>query len=73
MFETDCKTLAEALISQIVSTNEFGYLVSCCRSLVANNPNSVVSFIRRQANKVAYSIVRVSFSHTSFIIMNEMH
>ena len=73
MFETDCKTLVEALISQIVSTNEFGDLVFRCRSLVANNPDSVVSFIRRLANKVAYNIVRVSLSHTSFMIMNEMH
>jgi len=33
LFETDCKTLVEALASPIVPTNEFGDLVSCGRSL----------------------------------------
>jgi ribonuclease HI len=85
LFETDCKTLVEALYSPIVPTNEFGDLVSCCRSLLASNSDFAVSFIRRQANKVAHTIARASLSHTSphifydvpstmySLFMNEMH
>jgi len=71
LFETDSKVLFDAFASTTTPTNEFGDLVSQCRSLLLIRPNFVVSYVRRQANRVAHSIVRASLSHLApiFFIM----
>jgi hypothetical protein len=63
MFEKDNKTLVAALQAHNVPCNEFSDLVSECKSLLSCNSDYVVSFIRRQANKVAHSIARAALSH----------
>jgi len=85
LFETDCKFLVDALTSPAVLISEFGNLVSQCRRLLSSNPDYVVSFVKRQANKVAHTIARASLSHPSlytfndvpstmyYLFMNEMH
>jgi ribonuclease HI len=64
-FETDSKTLADALSARNILSNEFGDLVFECKSLLYSNSDYVVSFVRRQANKVAHNIARVALSHPS--------
>jgi hypothetical protein len=36
---------------------EFGVIINYCRFLLANNPNFEISFIRRQTNFVAHTLV----------------
>jgi len=84
LFETDCKSLIDALTSPAVHISEFGNLVSQCRRRLSSNPNYVVSFVKRQANRVAHTITRASLSHSNpytfndvpsiySLFMNEMH
>jgi len=63
MFEMDNKTLVATLQAPNVPCNKFGDLVSECRSLLSSNPKYVVSFIRRQINRVSHSIARAALSH----------
>jgi len=63
VFETDSKILFDALSITTTLINEFGDLVTQCRSLLLNRPNFVVSYVRKQANRVAHSIARTSLSH----------
>jgi len=65
LFEIDSKVMSDALASTATPTNEFGDLVSQCRSLLLIRPDFVVSYIRRQANRVAHSIARASLSRPS--------
>jgi ribonuclease HI len=65
LFETDSKTLVEIIKSHATSHNELRDLIVQCRSFLNSNPDFVVLFIRRQANKVAHSIARTSLSHYS--------
>jgi len=65
MFETDSKVLFDALHTTSTLANEFGDLVSHCRSLLLSRNDFVVSYVRRQANKVAHSIARASLSNPS--------
>jgi ribonuclease HI len=65
MFETDSKLLADAINSSSSFNNELGDLLVQCRGLLATNFDFVVSFIRRQANRVAHSIARASLCHPS--------
>jgi len=65
LFETDSKTLVEIIKSHATPHNELGDLIVQCRSFLNSNPDHVVSFNRRQANKVAHSIARASLSHPS--------
>jgi len=69
-FETDCKAISDALATTNIPQNEFGDLISQCKSLLINKTDFVVSHIRRQANKVAHSISRASLSNSSPHISN---
>ncbi|GAU10454.1 hypothetical protein TSUD_423510, partial [Trifolium subterraneum] len=51
-FETDCKLVVDALYSHSAPQNELGDIISLCKNLLSTNNNYVVSFVRRQANKV---------------------
>lgn len=68
LFETDSKTLVDVIKSNATPQNEFGDLIIQCRSFLNSNPDFVVSYIRRQANKVAHNITRASLSHPSPIL-----
>jgi ribonuclease HI len=64
-FEIDSRSLVNALNTSNTPLNEFWDLVFQCKNLLLNNPDFVVSFVRRQANKVAHSIARAALSHPS--------
>ena len=55
-FETDIKTLVDTLSAHNVPLNEFGDPVFECKSLLFSNSDYVVSFVRRQSNRVTHSI-----------------
>ena len=63
LFETDCKSLSDAICSTKVHLSEFGDIVFQCRSLLFNRSDFVVSHVRRQANRIAHCIVRTFLSH----------
>ncbi|XP_024636515.1 uncharacterized protein [Medicago truncatula] len=65
MFETDSKILSDAIAAATIPINEFGDLVTHCRRLLLSRPDFVVSYVRRQANRVAHNIARASLSHPS--------
>jgi len=69
-YETDSKILTKAILSNTIHHNEFGDLVAQCRNLLITNSGFKVSFIRRQANRVAHSIARASLTHPSPYIFN---
>jgi ribonuclease HI len=69
-YETDCKSLADALATNSNHPDEFDDHISQCRSLLLTSPDFVVSNIRRQANSVAHNIARASLYHTSPYIFN---
>jgi len=71
-FEIDRKLLADALSSSTVPNTEFGDLVSQCRILLSTNSDFTMSFVKRQANKVAHSIARASLSHPSPYVFNDV-
>jgi len=85
LFETNSKILSVTLATNNSPINEFDDLVSQCRSLLLNKNDFVVSYVRRQANKVAHSITRASLSclnphifldvptHLYRLILNEMN
>jgi hypothetical protein len=56
MFETDSEVLSNTLNTTSTVTNEFGDLVSHCRSLLLSRNNFEVSYVRRKTNKVVHSI-----------------
>jgi len=74
LFETDSKILSDTPATNNSPINEFGDLVSQCRSLLLNINDFVVSYVRRQTNKVPYSIIRASLSHISpiFFMMYQL-
>jgi len=64
-FETDSKTLVDAISARNITLNEFGDLVFECKSLLYSNPDYIMSSVRRQANKVAHNVARAALSHPS--------
>ncbi|XP_024633515.1 uncharacterized protein [Medicago truncatula] len=48
LFETDSKILADALTNNSSPTNEFGDLVTQCRSLLLDKPDFAVSYVGKQ-------------------------
>jgi len=71
-FETDCKLLVDALSLSTVPNTEFGDLVSQYRILLSTNFDFTVSFVKRQASKVAHNIGRASLSHPSTYVFNDI-
>ncbi|XP_024634754.1 uncharacterized protein [Medicago truncatula] len=58
-FETNSKLTADAFLSDKNNTCEFGCIITYCRSLFNSLfSNSMVEFVRRQANGVAYALAR---------------
>ena len=63
IFETDSRSLVNALYSTTTPLNEFGDLVIQCKNILLSNHDFMVSFVRRQVNTVAHSIARAALSH----------
>jgi len=65
-FETDSKLTADAFLATRNDLSEFGCIISSCRSLFHNlYSNSMVEFVRRQANAVAHALAREATSLAS--------
>jgi len=61
-FEIDCKNIMEEVATNSTRISYFYLILSKCRDLLSTFPNSLVSFIGRQANIVAHSLARASIS-----------
>jgi ribonuclease HI len=85
VIETDCMQVAKAILAKPVNRTEFGSIIEMCLRLLVEFDNCQVSFVRRQANRVAHELAqatRVLASPQVYnfcppyiepIIMNEMH
>jgi ribonuclease HI len=83
--ESDCLQVVQAINRQQNNTSEFGIIIDMCRSLLVTNNNWKVSYVRRQANRVAHELAQATrfiASHHIYnycppciehFIMNEMH
>jgi ribonuclease HI len=60
IFESDCKLVVDATISTSSPLNEFGDIISRCKTLLPSHSNYYVSYVRRQANRVAHNIARAA-------------
>jgi len=69
-FETDCQVVVNALLNNSLFVNELGSLLSNCRTLLSSSASYTLAFIRRQANRVAHNLARVSILHASPSIFN---
>jgi len=65
VFETDCHLVVNYVLNNISYVNELGSLLSNCRTLLLSNPSYVLTYIRRQANRVAHNLARASILHAS--------
>jgi hypothetical protein len=68
-FESDCQTVVNAITNGDAYVKEFGAVLISCRSLFSSNACYNLSFIRRQANRVAHNLVRACIVLVSFIIL----
>jgi hypothetical protein len=65
LFETDAKSVAEAIHHCHGGISEFSLLVGHINDLLLSNPNFSVKFIKRQANMVAHTLARAAVSWPS--------
>ncbi|KAK2423594.1 hypothetical protein QL285_034041 [Trifolium repens] len=84
IFETDAKSVVDAINSFHGGNSEFSLLVSSITNLLSFGQNFVVKFIKRQANMVAHSLARAAISWSSrctfeaiptcisYLVINEM-
>jgi ribonuclease HI len=83
--ETDSLQIVQSINNRPNNTTEFGTIIDSCCSLLALNQNCKVSYMRRQANRVAHDLAQATRFIASpqfydycplcieIIIMNEMH
>ncbi|GAU29295.1 hypothetical protein TSUD_226660 [Trifolium subterraneum] len=83
--KTDCLQVVHGIRSNSKNNTEFGNIIDMCRNLINLNQNCKVSYVRRQANRVAYELAQASRFMASpqvfhycppcieITIMNEMH
>lgn len=64
--ELDYKVVVDRPRNHKENLTELGMVVIKSRELLRNFPSYHVSFIKRQANLVAHTLVRASISHASF-------
>ena len=73
VFETDCKAVVDAFHFHIIDQSEFGCLVNDYKALFSLNANFSLRFIKRQANRVTYIVVRVACYNDSPSYWLEAH
>jgi len=61
-FESDYKLVVDAINSSRGPQNEVGDIISRCPNLLSSHIHFIVGYVRRQTNKIAHSIARVSLS-----------
>jgi ribonuclease HI len=83
--ETDCLHVVQSLNNRSNNNTEFGNIIASCCRLLDLNQNCKVSYVRRQANRVAHELAQATRfiaspqfydycpPYIETIIMNEMH
>lgn len=72
IFESDCKLFVDTINSNSTPNNEFGDIISRCKNLLSRN-NFIVSYVRRQTNRIVYNIARVTLFHPNPIFFMKYH
>jgi ribonuclease HI len=62
IFESDSKSVVDAIHHFRGGNSEFSLLVSSINNFLACNQNFLVKFVRRQANMVAHTLARAAIS-----------
>ncbi|PNX90774.1 60S ribosomal protein l23, partial [Trifolium pratense] len=70
VIETDCLQVVQALRSRQKNNTEFGAIIECCRSLVNLYENCDISYVRRQANRVAHDLAQASRFIANLQVLN---
>jgi ribonuclease HI len=65
IFETDSKSVVDAVLHFHRGNSEFSMLVSLINNMLAFDQNFMVRFIKRQANMAAHSLARAAISWAS--------
>jgi hypothetical protein len=85
VIETYCMQVAKVILAKPMNKTDFGSIFEMCLRLLIEFDNCQVSFIRRQANRVAHELAQATrvlaspqvYNFCPFciehIIMNEMH
>jgi ribonuclease HI len=73
IFETDSKSVVNAIHYFRGGSSEFSYLISCINNMFSCNPNFKVEIIKRQTNMVAHSLARAAISWTSRCTFKTLH
>lgn len=68
VFEKDNKILVDLLKSTTPPINE----IDDCKTLLLSNFDYIMSFVRRQANKVAHNIARATLSHPILHVLSDV-
>ncbi|XVF47679.1 hypothetical protein PTKIN_Ptkin03bG0129800 [Pterospermum kingtungense] len=63
MFELDAKVVVDIVVRKSADFSKFGLIIMHCRSLMREATLCSVVFAKRQANKVAHYLARVSRFH----------
>jgi ribonuclease HI len=83
--ETDCLQVVQNINKRPNNNTEFGNIIDYCCRLLSLNQNCKVSYVRRQANRVAHDLAQATrfIASPQFydycppcietIILNEMH
>jgi ribonuclease HI len=58
--ESDCLQVVQAINSMHINATEFGSLIDICRKLLCLGKNCRVSYVRRQANRVAHELAQAT-------------
>lgn len=66
LIESDSKASVDAIHSKNFDAIEFGHVISSCRSFLRNENSFKVVFARRQANRVAHTLVLATIHHACF-------
>jgi ribonuclease HI len=65
IFQTDSQTIVNSILNDYRYENELGTLLSTCKSLLSVNASYNITFVRRQANRIAHNLTRASVFQSS--------
>ena len=65
VFEIDCQLVVNVVLGNSFYVNELGILLSNCRTLLFSNASYALTYVRRQAKRVAHNLARTSILHVS--------
>jgi hypothetical protein len=63
--ETDCIQVVQGVEGKVRNNREFGVIIDKCKSLLCHFQNCRVSYVRRQANRVAHELAQAARLYVS--------